>query len=373
MNSSQGHSITPTLTARRQIHTVLAVAIICLLPVSAAAQDPSTVDNWTASRTPDGQPDLQGRWTMATFTPLERPDRFADREFLTEEEAAALQDQLTAEGVDPLRHDAFGIADPEAREKAVYQANRRGPDGRGYVHYDNSMWLREERPKGLSSLRTSLIIDPPNGRLPSLTADAQRRHGQLPPGRGTESYEARTLSERCIVWPHEGPPMLPPSYNDILQIFQTPDYVVIFQEMSNNNPRIVPMDGRPHLPESIRLWPGDSRGHWRGDTLVVETTNFPQDAQYHRNFRFRGSSEALRVIERFTRVGADRIHYEFTVEDPTSWASSWSAEVPMIRTDKMMYEYACHEGNYGIPNILGMARNLEEQAAEGAPSNTGTK
>ena len=356
---------------RRHVSMLFAViAIICLGSLPALGQTRTVAaDGWTAPRTPDGQPDLQGRWTMATFTPLERPDRFADREFLTEEEAAALMEQLTADGVDPLRHDAFSIADSEAREKAVYQQNR----DPSYVHYDNTIWLREERPKGLSSRRTSLIVEPRDGRLPSLTSAAQQRESQTAAGRGTDSYESRTLSERCIAWPHEGPPMLPPSYNDILQIFQTPDYVVIFQEMSNNNPRIVPMDGRPHLPRTIRLWPGDSRGHWEGETLVVETTNFSHKAGYHRNFRFRGSSEALRVVERFTRVDPDRIHYEFTVEDPTSWASAWVAEVPMIRTDEMMFEYACHEGNHGIPNILSIARNLEKQAVEEAAAETGSR
>ena len=356
---------------RRHFSTLFAVtAIISLSPLPAVSQtQTSAVDSWTAPRTPDGRPDLQGRWTMATFTPLERPDRFAGQEFLTEEEAAALMEQLTAEGVDPLRHDAFSIDDSGVREESVYQVNR----GRSYVHYDNAIWLREERPKGLSSRRTSLIVDPPDGKIPSLTSDAQKRQGQAAAGRSSDSYKGRTLSERCIVWPHEGPPMLPPSYNDILQIFQTPDYVVIFQEMSNNNPRIVPMDGRPHLPHTIRLWPGDSRGHWEGDTLVVETTNFTEKARYHRNFRFRGSSEALRVVERFTRVDADTIHYEFTVEDPMSWASPWVAEVPMIRTDEMMFEYACHEGNHGIPNILSIARNLEKQAVAKGVSETGSR
>ena len=133
------------------------------------------------------------------------------------------------------------------------------------------------------------------------------------------------------------------------------------------------MDGRPHLPQTIRLWPGDSRGYWQGETLVVETTNFTKKVQYHRDFRFGGSSQALRVVERFTRVDADRIYYEFTVEDPTSWASAWVAEVPMIRTDEMMFEYACHEGNHGIRNILSIARNLEKQAAEEAASKTGSR
>ena len=358
------------MTRRRFSTLFVVIAMIGLGSPPALSQTQTDArTDWTAPRTPDGQPDLQGRWTMATFTPLERPDRFADREFLTEEEAATLREQLTAEGVDPLRHDAFSIADPEVREQAVYQVNR----DRSYVHYDNEIWLREERPKGLSSRRTSLIVDPPNGRLPALTSAAQTRQDRTSAARGTASYVSRTLSERCIVWPHEGPPMLPPSYNDILQIFQTPDYVVIFQEMSNNNPRIVPMDGRPHLPDTIRLWPGDSRGHWEGETLVVETTNFSQKAQYHRNFRYRGSSAAVRVVERFTRVAADRIHYEFTVDDPTSWESAWVAQVPMVRTDKLMFEYACHEGNHGIPNILSIARNLEQQAAATAGSATGSR
>ena len=154
--------------------------------------------------------------------------------------------------------------------------------------------------------------------------------------------------------------MVPPAYNDILQIFQTRDYVVVFQEMSNNLPRIIPMDGRPHMAASIRLWPGDSRGRWEGDTLVVETTNFNGKTHYQ------GASEDLRVVERFRRVAEDRIHYEWTVQDARTWAQPWTAEIPMVKTDKLMYEYACHEGNHDLPNILSVARNLERQAAEKA-------
>ena len=152
--------------------------------------------------------------------------------------------------------------------------------------------------------------------------------------------------------------MLPPSYNDIPQIFQTPDYLVVFQEMSNNPPRIVPLDGRPPLPVRIRQWPGDGRGRWEGETLVVETTNFSHKTH------FRGASDALRVVERFTRTGADEMVYEFTVEDPTSWMRPWSADIPMASTYEMLFEYACHEGNHDIANILAMSRNLDKQAAD---------
>ena len=341
------------------------IGVVALTPMFAAAQSANTAP----PRTPWGDPDLQGRWTMATFTPLERPERFAGREFLTEEEAAELRSLLTAGGTNPLAR-VYGEEDPELRREKAIQTKEN-------LHYDNAIWLTEERPKGLSSLRTSLIVDPPDGRIPPLTPEAQTREDERAitgrhlvhsrPNPIFDSYETRSLTERCIVWRHEGPPMLPPAYNDILQIFQTPDYVVILQEMSNNNPRIVSMDGRPHLPQTIRLWPGDSRGYWEGETLVVETTNFTHKTH------FRGSSEALRVVERFTRVDAETIRYEFTVEDPTSWTSPWSAEIPMVRTDEMLFEYACHEGNHDLPNILSIARNLEKQAAEKATAETGSR
>ncbi len=350
------------------LSALAAAACVAALPAAGRAQTESA-ESWTPPRTPDGRPDLQGRWTMATYTPFERPAAYADQAFLTEEQAAELSSLLTAEGTDPLAFGIFGEADPERRRQRAIQTQEN-------IHYDNAIWLTEERPKGLSTRRTSLLVDPPDGRLPPLTGAAQRREDartaarRYPPSElpdpTYDSYEARTLSERCIVWPHEGPPMLPPVYNDVLQIFQTPDHVVIFQEMSNNNPRIVPLDGRPHLPPAIRLWPGDSRGRWEGDTLVIETTNFSARARYHRYFRFRGSSAAVRVVERLTPVDAETIRYEFTVEDPTSWTSAWSAEFPMLRTDELMFEYACHEGNRDMENILSIARNLERQAAEKA-------
>ena len=202
-------------------------------------------------------------------------EHLAGKEFFTEEEAAALHQQFTAEGVDPSARNAINIEDAEAREKRLYQTNRDAT----YVHYDNEIWLRTRVPKGLSSRRTSLIkTDPPDGRLPALTPEAEQRAADRAAARrqrGTfDGYETRPLSERCIAWPHNGPPMMPPAYNDVHQIFQTPDYVVVHTELSNNNPTHHPLDGRPHISDNIRLFPGDSRGRWEGETLVVETRNF---------------------------------------------------------------------------------------------------
>ena len=339
---------------------VTIVAVWALWPSAATGQDQGQGDadlegTWTVPRTPDGRPDLQGYWTTQTFTPLERPDYLAGKEFFTEEEVAALQRQLTAEGVDPVAGRAINIEDPEARGTRLRQT-------RENIHYDNAIWLRTSAPKGLSSRRTSLITDPLDGRIPPLTrlgaarlAAQQARREQKPSD--FESYETRPLPERCIAWRHEGPPILPPAYNDVHQIFQTPDYVVVFTELAANPPRIIPLDERPHLPETIRQFPGDSRGHWEGDTLVVETKNFVERRIY------RGSTKFRHVIERFTRVATDMIRYEFTIDDPTTWTRPWSGELPMIRTEGPMFEYACHEGNHDIRHILEIHRNLDRQAA----------
>ena len=349
--------------------TVIAIACLALAPASGQSQAQRAADTappWTPPRTPDGRPDLQGYWTTQTFTPLERPEHLAEKEFFTEEEAAALHQQFTAAGVDPLARDAIDLEDAEAREKRLNQTNRDAT----YLHYDNEIWLRTPVPKGLSSRRTSLITDPPNGRVPPLPPEARQRAADAAQARrqrgAFDGYETRPLRERCIVWPHNGPPMLPTAYNDIHQIFQTPDYVVVFTELSNNSPRIIPLDGRPHISDNIRQFPGDSRGRWEGETLVVETRNFTDKT------RFQGSSEALHVVERFTRVDADTILYEFTVDDPTTWTSPWSAEIPMVKTEGPLFEYACHEGNYDIRHILEIHRNLEKQAAADA-SQQGSK
>ena len=320
-----------------------------------ASGEPNGERTWTPERTSDGKPDLQGYWTTQTFTPLQRPEHLADKAFYSEEEAAELHAQLTAEGVDPLAGSTVTADDAQERNQRLYQTNR----DPSYVHYDNSVWLRTDVPKGLSTRRTSLITDPPNGRIPPLTAAAEARVAVATEARQQrgdfDGYHTRPLSERCYAWPHNGPPMLPPAYNDIHQIFQTPDNVVVFTELSNNAPRIISLAGGPTLPDGIRLFPGHSRGHWEGDTLVVESTNF------NGRTRFQGASDALHVVERFTRVDANTIRYEFTVDDPSTWTRPWSAEIPMVQTEGPMFEFACHEGNYDLRHILEIYRNIENQ------------
>jgi feruloyl esterase len=317
----------------------------------SSAQPPKpAADTWTATRTPDGHPDLQGIWTMHTFTPLVRPARYAGQEFLTEEQAAELATLLSQDEVDPLAAGIFGASDEDRRKRVV----QNDP-----THYDNALWLATPDLKPLSSNRTSLIYDPPDGKIPPVTPDAGQRAAAKRAAGGFDSYENRPLQERCIMWTHEGPPMLPPPYNDVLQIIQTPGYVLVIREMETA-PRLIPTDGRPHLSENIRRWAGDSRGRWEGDTLVVDTTNFTHKTA------FQGSSSALHVVERFTRVSADTILYQFTVDDPNTWTRPWSAEIPMTATKGPLYEYACHEGNYGMPDILRGARFTEKDAAQGA-------
>src|SRR6185503_18834928 len=324
--------------------TLFLVGVIVAAVASPSAQSPQpAAPAWKAPRTPDGHPDLQGIWTTHTFTPLVRPARYADQEFLTEEEAAELSALLTQDEVDPLAAGIFGLSDEERRKRVV----QNDP-----THYDNALWLTVPEFKPLSSNRTSLIYDPPDGKIPPVTPDAVQRAAARRAAGGLDSYENRPLSERCI--------MLAPAYNDVLQIIQTPGYVLVVREMETA-PRLIPTDGRPHLSENIRRWGGDSRGRWEGDTLVVDTTNFTSRTA------FQGSSAALHVVERFTRVSADRILYQFTVDDPDTWTRPWSAEIPMVATTGPLFEYACHEANYGLVDILRGARFMEKEAAQGVP------
>ena len=329
------------------------LAAIVLIAAPAAAQNDAASGAWTPPRMPDGRPDLQGFWTTQTFTPLQRPEQFAGREFLTEEEMAALTEALTADGVDPLRSRAFTDLlsdDPDRRDTATAQADP--------THYNNEQWLRTDVPKGLSSRRTSLIVDPPDGRIPPPSDLAQDRAAARRAASGYDGYQSRPAQERCLVWTHEGPPMMPPPYNDLYLIMQAPGVVVLFPEMANNLPRIVPTDGRAHVSDRIRQWPGHSVGRWDGDTLVVDTTNFSSKTA------FQGASERLHVVERFTRVDEDTILYEFTVADPATWDRSWTAELPMLRSEGPLFEYTCHEGNYGMENTLRGARRTDRMAAD---------
>jgi hypothetical protein len=286
-------------------------------------------------RTADGRPDFQGRWTNATYTPFERPDELAGKEFFTEAEAAAFAKS---------RHDRL-LAQPQDA-----------------IHYDDAIWQGEPGgAKGVSTLRTSLVVEPKNGKLPPMNAEGQRRAEALAAARKKSdqfaSAQSRPLAERCIMWPHEGPPMLPAGYFPNLEIVQSPGQVAVLQEITHNA-RVIPVDAGSHIAASIRQYAGNSRGRWDGDTLVVESTNFNNLTQ------FRGASEQMVVTERFTMVDADNIKYEFTVSDPATWDTPWKAEVPLKRTPDPVFEYACHEGNYGMQNIL-RAKRLEEAKARG--------
>ncbi len=311
-----------------------AIAVVALAPVPAAGQTPTAAaDTWTPPRTPDGQPDLQGIWDYRTMTPLQRPSELAGREFLTDEEAA------------------------EYEKKTLQRRNDydRSPSVHAKFWLDYGAELTEDN-------RTSLIVEPPDGRIPPLTPEAQKRaaaRGQASrrPARG---FEDRSVTERCLVGFNAGPPMNPGAYNNNVHVFQIPGYVVMLNEMVHQT-RVIPLDGRPHLPEHIRQWMGDSRGHWEGETLVVDTTNFTDKTN------FSGSGAHMRLVERFTRVDADTLLYEYTIDDPESFTRPWTAVVPMTKTEGPMFEFACHEGNYGLSNILAAARAQEKaEAAEEA-------
>ena len=295
---------------------------------------------WTPPRTPDGQPDLQGFWTNATFTPLERP-KDVTKEFYTKEEAAEFEKRLAAE--DAAQTEPGTIAD---------------------VHYDFTQFgLDTAQATYASTLRTSLIVDPADGKLPPLTAEGQARAAQRAEqakrvGRW-DSAQSNELDDRCMIFAGAGPPMLPQSYNSNYHIVQSSGYVMILFEMAHDF-RVIPLDGRPHLPSTVTQWNGDSRGRWEGDTLVVETTNF------NGKNPLRGSTEHMRLTERFTRVDADTIRYRFTVDDKSTWTRPWSAELLMRRTTGPLFEHACHEGNYGLYNTLVGARLEEKKAAEAA-------
>ena len=334
------------MRSRSLASLISVIALASLSQVPAAGQDQTAAADTV--RTLDGQPDLSGVWDFRTVTPLERPRELADKAFFTDEEAAAFASQrVQARNVDLNRATtvtARGVVNgtPETVDLAAAYNN---------FWYDRGTTVVETR-------RTSLVIDPPDGRIPTLTPAARKRAATRAAlsQRITEGPEDRSLGERCIVRPKAGPPMTPAGYNNNVQLFQTRRHVVILNEQIHDA-RIVPLDGRPHLPPHVRQWMGDARGHWEGGTLVVETVNF-NDRKV-----FRGGGEEMHVVERFTRVDEDTLDYQFTVSDPRSFVGPWTAQLPMRRSLDPIYEYACHEGNYGMEGTLSGARAVEKTAA----------
>ena len=315
------------------------VALIAITVCAASAQGP----NWKPPRMPDGQPDLQGTWTNATLTPFQRPAELGSKEFFTEQEAAAFEKQRIEQGDVDRIEGARGESDLARR---AY----------------NSAWF-DRGTHVVKSRRTSLIVDPPDGRVPPLTPEAKARHDEFRAALAlhpADDPEDRLLTERCILFGAAGPPMLPEPYNNNYQIVQSPGYVTILAEM-NHDARIIPLDGKPHLGPGMPQWKGNSRGRWEGDTLLVETSDFKFNGQSRFGVAYLdGMSDGnLRVVERFTRTAPDTILYRATVEDPTVYRKPWTVEISMTKRDDSIFEYACNEGNYGLAGILSGTRAEE--------------
>ena len=334
--------------------------VTALLIVTAAAAPPAGAQDYEPPRTADSRPDLQGVWDFRTLTPLERPASRGDQAVLTAEEVAEL-DAQSAE------REAAAFAPSEVRDEPL-------PAG-GDVGAYNSYWV-DQGASVVDGARTSLIVDPPNGRLPDLAPGVEMvtlslgedLPGERPirvraAGIGADHWEDRGLAERCLLGFNSGPPIVPAGYNQNIQIFQTPDHVAILHEMVHDA-RIVPLDRRPHLPDEVRQWMGDSRGYWDGDVLVVESRNFTdKTASFNPSVvHSAGTGETLQLTERFSRVGDDTLLYEYTVNDPATFTAPFTVALPMKRGEAM-YEYACHEGNYGLPNMLAGARVAELESA----------
>jgi hypothetical protein len=325
-----------------------------LPPAALYGADPT----YKVPRAADGHPDLQGVWGNNSVTPMTRPTQWKDKELLTDaevEELKRLVAQNADDGGDAIFQNQIQLA-LDAKEKGKFNQTSYDPTTGNY----NQFWMAGREWDN----RTSLIVDPPNGQFPPLTSEAEKRRGGravLSPSVGGEGPkrprpagpEDLSLGERCISF---GAPRTGAGYNSYLQIIQSPIAVVVLQEMAHDA-RIVRLDNRQHLPTTVRQWLGDSRGHWEGDTLVVETTNY--------RVGFMGSTADVRVTERFIRVSHDFLNWVITVDDPKTWTQPWSFMVRLKRTDDQIYEYACHEGNYSLPGILGGARaeDVKEAAA----------
>ena len=312
------------------------MAVVMLAVGSVAAQAPAGKTAW-------GHPDLQGTWSFATLTPLERPGELAGKDVFTNDEAAAfVKRRLQEQNADRRDNDSSrnGRVNGTAETADVARA------------YNDFWWDRGSTVA--EGNRTSLIVDPPDGRIPPLTPEAQKKAAarEVIVARPAYGPEDRPAGERCLHQQRTGPPIASAGYNNNLQIFQNRDFVAILSEQIHET-RFIPLNGRPHLPGSVQQWKGNSRGRWEGETLVVETVNFNGKAG------FRESGQQLRLVERFTRKDADTLVYEYTVTDPTTWVRPWSVQLPMSKLNEKIYEYACHEGNYGLASALRGARVVE--------------
>jgi hypothetical protein len=330
------------------------IAVVGLATHGVAGQAPATskpapaapgapgAKKWTAPRTPDGQPDLQGYWTNSTYVPLERPDKVT-KAFYTEQE--------------------FAAAVKAAAERETEQTE---PGTVADVHYDFTQFGLDRSQSAFvkNDLRTAMIVDPPNGKMPPLTPEGQKRAADRAAerrrlGPTTDAVQNMPVGTRCLIMAGSGPPMMNAGYNSNYQIVQGQGYVMILVEMIHDA-RIIPIDTRAPLPENMRQWMGDSRGHWEGDTLVIETANL------NGKNPFRGSGERMHVTERLARIDANTLSYRFTIDDPSTWTAPWTAEAPMTKSVGPIFEHACHEGNYGVRNTLAGARREEKEAAEAA-------
>ncbi|MEE2777533.1 MAG: hypothetical protein VYE73_12330 [Acidobacteriota bacterium] len=328
--------------AERAAGTALALLLCSSAAFGAAAADKT----WTTPRNVYGHPDLQGVWANNSATPLQRPEILGDRAALTEAELVKLKAKANELFSLEAGDAAFGDSVFNA---ALADAESFTSRDSGTGNY-NQFWLAERDWDN----RTSLIVDPPNGRLPEMTEEAKelaaaRLAARRRPAHGPED---RSLGERCISF---GVPRLGAGYNSYYQIIQSKDHVVIVMEMIHDA-RVIPIADRPRLPDDIRLWLGDARGHWEGETLVIETRNFSENGGY------RGATGDLKLVERLTRVGADTLEYVATLEDPQTWRAPWTAMIPLRKSEDAIFEYACHEGNYGMEGILAGARAQEAAA-----------
>ncbi|HLX43399.1 MAG TPA: hypothetical protein VKR43_08190 [Bryobacteraceae bacterium] len=315
------------------------LAVFAVTPVTG--QNAGQKKPWTMPRAADGHPDLQGIWTNATITPMERPSALANKPTLTDAEATAFEKRAA---------DELNNLDGKSEGPLLAAAGSSGTGGYNVLFIDRGSELA--RVDGVK--RTSLVVDPPDGKVPPMTPEARERIAAMMRGFNRyDSVQERPLAERCLLGfgSTSGPPMMPVLYNNNYQIVQTPSAVMILVEMVHDV-RIVRINGT-HAPANVRQWLGDSIGHWEGDTLVVDTTNFTDQT------RFRGSSENLHVIERFQRVDAGTILYRVTIDDPTTFSKVWTLEYPFRATSGPIYEYACHEGNYALTDILGGARKAD--------------